>query len=101
MMKKIKFLKDCEIEAQGVIVQSFKAGEIVELSMGSARRWLRRNLATEVLGKAKPPKSKAVDRGGKPIVTSNPPAKKRKPPITSASGGDKQAPITSTEKPPE
>jgi len=55
---KIKFLKDREIEAQGVIVQRFKAGEVYELERPSAMRWLRRNVAVEVQGAVTPPKKK-------------------------------------------
>lgn len=55
---KIKFLKDREIEAQGVIVQRFKAGEIYELERPSAMRWLRRQVAVEVQGAVTPPRKK-------------------------------------------
>lgn len=88
MKMKIKFIEDCSIEAQGEIEQSFKAGEVAELSMSSARRWLRRNLATEVMAEA--PKKSAP----KPAV------KKRAAPITS-SGGEKQAPVTSPKTAPK
>lgn len=50
---KVKFLEECKVEAQGEIVQTFKAGEVYELGNASAQRWMRRNLATEVTGKTK------------------------------------------------
>ena len=96
MLKKIKFIKDCSVESQGEVEQSFKAGEIVQLSVPSARRWLRRNLAVEIMGVQADAPKKSVDRGGKPIVKKRT-VKKRKPPITAEVGGDKEAPVTNTE----
>ena len=81
MMKKIQFLTTQTVEAQGEIVKTFNAGEVYELEAASARRWLRRNVATEVQGKAVPKKSKSQ--------TEKPVAKRkyvRKPPITSTEG---------------
>jgi hypothetical protein len=43
--EKIKFLKDREVESQGEVVASFKAGEVYELPVPSARRWIRRGVA--------------------------------------------------------
>jgi len=48
---KIKFLSDRVVEAQGEVVMRFSAGEVYELSESSARRWIKRNVATEVIGK--------------------------------------------------
>ena len=79
---KIKFKEDREVEAQGKIVNTFKAGEIYELSASSARRWLRRGLATEVTGKAAPKRKPAP----KPAVKKAAPKSDtltREPPITS------------------
>lgn len=49
--EKVKFLEDRVIEAQGKIVQRFKAGEVYELRADSARRWIRRNAAVMVFDK--------------------------------------------------
>lgn len=46
---KIRFNIDRNVVAQGVVVQEFKAGQVYELSASSARRWLKRGLATEVI----------------------------------------------------
>ena len=84
---KIKFLKDRAVEAQGVIVQTFKAGEVYELSASSAKRWIRRNLATEVIGKAVPkrkPASKPAVKKAAPQSTTL----EREPPITSTDSED-------------
>ena len=59
---KIKFIEDREIEAQGEIVQRFKAGEVYELERPSAMRWLRRNAAVEVQGVITPPKKKRAQK---------------------------------------
>jgi hypothetical protein len=93
MMKKIKFLSTQKVEAQGEISQVFKVGEVYELSIASARRWVRRNVATEVLGSVKPAPKKRKPAATKPIVAE----KKvetaaeftRKPPITSAPSASK------------
>ena len=79
MLKKIKFINTQTVEAQGEIVQTFNAGEVYEMEVSSARRWLRRNMATEVQGKAAPKKSQPEVE--KPVVK---PKRKyvRKPPIT-------------------
>jgi hypothetical protein len=77
MMKKIKFIEDCEVEAQGQVLQSFKAGQVVELSHASARRWIRRNKAVEVQGgAAKPAATKSAAKKRAPKKAA---AKKRKP----------------------
>lgn len=43
--EKIKFLKDREVEAAGEVVASFKAGEVYELAVPSARHWISRGVA--------------------------------------------------------
>ena len=104
MMKKIKFLETQTVEAQGVVTQTFNAGEVYELSMSSARRWLRRNVATEVQGSVKP----APKKRKKPVVVEKKVDTaddfKRKPPITSTTAapesddsdtGGRPKPITS------
>ena len=61
--KKIKFLIDVEVEAQGAIAFKAKAGEVVELSAASANRWLKRNKAVlEIQAKADPIKPKSVPK---------------------------------------
>jgi len=77
MMKKIQFLSTQTVEAQGEIVRTFNAGEVYEMEIASARRWLRRNMATEVQGSVKPApkKSEAMAKPKRKYV--------RKAPITS------------------
>ena len=53
---KIKFLTDCQVLAQGEVVQKFKAGHVKELSDASAMHWLNRGMA-EIY--AKPVKAEA------------------------------------------
>jgi hypothetical protein len=55
---RIKFLVNRDVVAQDVVVQSYKAGEIYEMEVPSARRWIRRQLAVEVQGAVTPPKKK-------------------------------------------
>ena len=51
---KVLFAEDTEIRDHlGRVEQSFRAGEVVELSTASARRWIRRNRATEFVGAPK------------------------------------------------
>jgi hypothetical protein len=60
---KIKFHETRTVEAQGKIVDVFEAGKVYELPLTSAQRWLRRNVASQVIGKPKPaakPKPKPV-----------------------------------------
>lgn len=46
---RIRFLEDREVkDHNGLVVESFRAGEVVELSTTSARRWLKRNAAQQV-----------------------------------------------------
>jgi len=48
---RIQFTEDREVRNHlGVVEQSFRAGQVVELSTASARRWLRRHAAFEVNG---------------------------------------------------
>lgn len=75
---RIKFIEDRDVEAQGEIVDSFKAGEIYELSASSARRWIRRKAAVEVQGSVKPARPK-----------SRP---KRKPAVKKAASEEKALP---------
>ncbi len=66
-VKTVRFLRDEEVkDHNGVVVQSFRAGEVVELSIASARRWLRRLAAEEVTGEApmKEPDAPLSDAGG-------------------------------------
>lgn len=70
---KVQFLADTEVrDHRGLVEQSFGAGEVVELSTASARRWIRRNKAVEFLGEAaavvKPvvPPAETGDHGGSP-----------------------------------
>ena len=52
--KKIKFLVDVEVLAQGKVEFAAKAGEVKELSASSANRWIRRGSATiDIKGTAK------------------------------------------------
>lgn len=96
MKTKVRFNIDRNVEAQGEIVQRFKAGEVYELSATSARRWIRRGVATEVQGSAKKPaapKSKPkVEEKPKPAVGE------RKPPITASATTGERKPITANSK---
>jgi hypothetical protein len=79
MKKKIQFLTTQTVEAQGEIVKTFNAGEVYELELSSAKRWLRRNVATEVLAEA--PKKRGPKPAPKPVVEQK---FTRKPPVTSS-----------------
>ena len=96
---KIQFIKTQEVEAQGEIVKTFNAGEIYELSIASAKRWIRRNVATEVQGAVKPVLKKSEPE--KPVVKRK---YVRQPPITSTKAtpkpdnsdtGGRPVPVTS------
>lgn len=69
---KIKFTEDRIIEAQGEIVSHFKAGEVYELEAASAKRWLRRNVATEVQGSVKPKATKSTAKAAAPKKRGRP-----------------------------
>ena len=46
---KVRFLQDCELkDHNGIVVESFSAGLVVDLSPDKARRWVRRAKAEEV-----------------------------------------------------
>lgn len=75
---KIKFTQDCSVPNMG---EHYAAGEIYELETSKARRWLRRNLATEVQGAVKPAPKKSKAKVAPKLV--------RKPPITSAKTASK------------
>lgn len=92
MKMKIRFNADRTVEAQGEVVETYKAGEIYELSASSARRWLRRGLATEVQGSAKKPAAPKSEP--KPVEKPAPVIGKRKPPITATAGAEKEQPVT-------
>jgi hypothetical protein len=59
--EKIKFLKDREVEAQGEVIASFKAGQVYEMPVPSARRWIRRGVA-EVYAADAPAKPKKTTK---------------------------------------
>ena len=65
MGTKIKFLRDEKVEAQGEIEAEFVEGEVVELPVGSANRWVRRGAAEEVPDSTKvgKPKKKKSNKG--------------------------------------
>jgi hypothetical protein len=54
IFEKVKFTEDREVEAQGKIVKVFKAGEVYELPVPSARHWLKRNAAVRVSDEPEP-----------------------------------------------
>ena len=100
MMTKVKFTEDCSVEAQGEIVQRFKAGEVVEMSMASARHWINRNKADEIQGKSAGVQAKL--KRGKPVVDKAAAEKSdggdiggRSKPITATSGTDETSPDNS------
>ncbi len=50
-MIKIKFLDAQEVEdGEGIVYQSFRAGQVIELNNAAARFWLSRGLAIDVQG---------------------------------------------------
>ena len=75
---RIRFNEDRDVRDHlGVVVQSFRAGEVVELSTASARHWLNRNAAelvrdTTPLGKGevakKPPANPRPEEEVKPAT---------------------------------
>ncbi len=79
---RVKFLQDRDVEAQGEVIESFKAGEVYELSASSARRWIRRELAMEVQGAAAP-KRPATKPATKKAGAKKKKTFKRKHPVTS------------------
>ena len=85
---KIKFMEDREVWAQDVCVQAFKAGEVYELTSSSARRWLRRGLATEVHGKPAATKRKPAKKSAPAKVAPKSDTLTREPPITSVDPED-------------
>jgi len=94
MMRKIKFLSTQTVEAQGEIVKTFNAGEVYELEYASARRWLRRNVATEVMGKAVPEKSKPEKPVAKRKYVRKPPITSSAPESTDSDTGGRPVPVT-------
>ena len=50
-MIKIKFLDAQEVkDGEGIVIEKWRAGQVVELNNGSARFWLSRGLALDVQG---------------------------------------------------
>jgi hypothetical protein len=80
---KIKFLKDREVEADGRVVESYRTGEVYEMTAASARRWIRRLVATEVQGVTAPKRPETKPAPVKAAPKKKRRAFKRKPPITS------------------
>lgn len=68
---KIRFNIDRNVVAQDVVVQEFKAGQVYELSHSSARRWIKRGLATEVIDR-KPIKAAAKAKTVKATIAEVP-----------------------------
>ncbi len=53
-MIKIKFLDAQEVkDGEGIVIESWRAGQVVELNNGSARFWLSRGLALDVQAAAR------------------------------------------------
>ena len=53
-MIKVKFLGGQEVEdGEGIVIERFRAGQVVELNNASARFWLSRGLALDVQGVAR------------------------------------------------
>lgn len=49
----VKFVDAQEVrDGEGVVIQKFKAGQVIELSTASARHWINRGLAIDVQGAA-------------------------------------------------
>ena len=65
----VKFLEYREMEdGEGVVYEKFKAGQVYELNTASARRWITRNAAVEVKGRAKPEGKPVAKPEGKPVA---------------------------------
>ena len=46
---KVKFLEAREVrDGEGVVIQKFRAGQVIELSTASARHWINRGAALDV-----------------------------------------------------
>lgn len=56
--RKIKFLENRTVEAQGEVRAEFLKGKTYSLPAASAQRWVNRGLAVMVVEKAKRPKAK-------------------------------------------
>lgn len=93
--KKVKFLVDTQVEAQGEIVFSAKAGEVVELSASSANRWLRRNVATtDIMASVKVEESEelAEAKQDAPITSNEEESEKEETPKAKPASTRKAAP---------
>lgn len=98
--EKCKFLRDCEVEAQGRIVKRFKAGEVYELRSDSVRHWVRRNAAVLVYDK---PDMRLVEQlAAAPEEVKAEPEPKKKAPVTRTPRKTKRGrpPKKVTEEPP-
>ena len=54
---KVKFLEAREVlDGEGIVIQKFRAGQVVELSTASARHWINRGFAIDVQAAAADPR---------------------------------------------
>lgn len=96
-MIKIKFLEAQEVEdGEGIVIERWRAGQVVELNNASARFWLNRGLALDVQAvarearEAKEAEAKGAEASEEPVVeteadASEPEAVEEKPePATAA-----------------
>ena len=77
-MEKVIFLDDCQVEAQGEIVQKFTKGKVYDLAPESAARWVRRGKAKRFTGLPDVPPKKAAAKA-KPKGRPKKAAAKSKP----------------------
>lgn len=75
--EKVEFLVDRDVEAQGKVRMSFKAGKVYELPAASAKRWINRGVAKAVKDIPKRPavKKKATAPKTKPLADFDLPKK--------------------------
>ena len=60
---KVKFLEAREVEdGEGIVIQKFRAGQVVELSNASARHWINRGAAVDVQAAARAAKEAAEEK---------------------------------------
>ncbi len=65
-MIKVKFFEAQEVEdGEGIVIESFRAGQVVELTNASARFWISRGLASDVQGAARNTRLGALTAGMK------------------------------------
>lgn len=89
-MLKIKFVEAREVlDGDGVVIQRFKVGQVVELSNASARHWLNRGAALDVRAEAQAAREavKAAEATDEDVLTEE--VKADPPPVLRKRGRPK------------